>query len=81
MTALFYRKLYFDYPLLYKIITNKLNTNLIHSFNNIQVPTKKNTKYLLQNHYAHHWAEDQKLFSNTQLANFVKKKTISVLAV
>lgn len=39
MTALFYRRLYFDELLLYKIITGKLNTNLIHSFN-IHVPTR-----------------------------------------
>lgn len=39
MTALFYRRLYFDELLLYKIITGKLNTNLIDSFN-IHIPTR-----------------------------------------
>lgn len=39
MTSLFYRRLYFDEMLLYKIITNKLITNLINSFN-IHVPTR-----------------------------------------
>lgn len=39
MTSLFYRRLYFDELLLYKIISGKLNTNLIHSFN-IHVPTR-----------------------------------------
>lgn len=39
MTALFYRRLYFDELLLYKIVSNKLNTNLSQSFN-IHIPTR-----------------------------------------
>lgn len=39
MTALFYRRLYFDEMLLYKIITNKLNTNLAQSLE-IHVPIR-----------------------------------------
>lgn len=39
MTALFYRRLYFDEVLLYKIISNRLNTNLVESFN-IHIPNR-----------------------------------------
>lgn len=37
MTSLFNRRLYFDEILLYKIVSGKLNTNLIHSFD-IHIP-------------------------------------------